>query len=965
MNCIKKTSKIISLIIVLSMLLSNITAFAAERVITASGTYWTLYDDGELCVSGGQRLSSSPWKDYYKDIKKITIAKDVTVNESFDFYFNNASGYPNLETVSVEEGNGAFYADEKGVLYSRNKSKLYLFPNASGITEYEIPDSVTRIMGGAFCGNKTLSILSGGKNLETIDTQAFYFASALKSVPLPEGLVSIGNYAFYQCDSLESITIPDSVTKLGSYSFSGCSSAETLVIGIGVTDVPTNAFANCSSLETVILSASAVNFSNYAFNNCTNIRNLYFNGTESDWCRTTTSTSNSSPLYFTENFYIGGKLVTDFVVPLGVETIPARLFHGYKKLKSVTFSDTVTTINNSSFRGCSNLESVAISDSVTVIENFAFENCTKLSDIRNSQNLESLGIDVFENTAYCSDPANWDNGFLYLGNCLLEVDKDKISSDCKLYSKTRLIAKNAFMSCDKLKSVTLNSGVKHISSGAFHDCQNLESVFLPEGLKTISEQTFSYCSSLQEIKIPESVETIGGGAFSYTALTSLEIPGNVKILSPTLVAQCENFEEFILNEGLEEICENAFITCHFSSISIPSTVKKIEYNAFFASEITDIYYGNTKAEWKRATNGKGVDGITVHYTLKNDDESVIIQHTDSNFDYEAGNIHLDVFEPTAINIKTYRNGFYLRNQLNPIKLLNIKIVDGDGNSIQPLSGEYITLKIKAPEEFKETVLSIIGVEGEIDFETVEYANGIFTYELNGKKETVLLPEEKGEEFRVVHWFTDSVDFGDYESFRADRLVVLDGYIILETNHFSEYAVCTEYVPEYTITFDTDGGTEIAPITLEYGEAITPPANPEKEGYTFIGWSPEIPETMPANDITVVAQYEKNEEPADPDAPTAKVTGIKVINLPNKTQYSYKDKSLDLSGIALKVMYSDGKSEIITDTDMLKAYGFNASSVGTKTITVSYGGYTDEFEITVSYTWWQMIIRILFLGFLWY
>ncbi len=960
MNCIKKYSKIISFIIVLSMLLSNITAFAAEHEIKASGTYWTLYDDGELYIADKQ-LSASPWKDYYKDIKKITIAKDVTINESFDFYLNYSVGYPNLEAVSVEEGNGAFYADEKGVLYSRNQKKLYLFPNASGITEYEIPDSVTRIMCGAFCGNKTLNILSGGKNLETIEHHAFYFASALKSFPLSEGLESIGDYAFYQCNSLESIIIPDSVTNLDRYSFSGCSSAETLIIGKGVTNIPTNAFANCSNLETVTLSATAIDFSNYAFNNCTNIRDLYFNGTEGDWCRTQTSDSSSSPLYFTENFYIGGKLVTDFVVPSGIETVSVGLFRGYEKLKSVTFSDTVTTIGNSAFRACSNLESVVISDSVTVIGNYAFEKCTKLSDIRNSQNLESLGIDAFENTAYCSDPANWDNGFLYIGNCLLKVDKDKISSDCRLYSKTRLIAMYVFESCDKLKSVTLNSGVKHISSGAFYNCKNLESVFLPEGLETIGNQAFSYCSSLQQIRIPESVEIIDGGAFSYTALTSLEIPGNVKVLSPTVVAQCENFEELILNEGLETICENAFITCRFSSIDIPSTVKKIEYNAFFASEITDIYYGNSKAEWKRATDGISIDGVTVHYTLKNDDESVIIQHTDSNFNYEAGNIHLDVFEPTAINIKTYRNGFYLRNQLNPIKLLNIKIVDGDGNSIQPLSDEYITLKIKAPEEFKETVLSIIGAEGEIDFETVEYANGIFTYELNGKKETALLTEEEEEDFRVIHWFTDSVDFGDYESFRADRLVVLDSYIIFRTNHFSEYAVCTEFDPEetFTITFNTDGGSEIAPIALEYGAAVTPPADPIKEGYTFIGWLPEIPETMPAKDITVVAQYEKNEIPA------ATVTGIKIISLPNKTKYTYKVDSFELSGIAVEEMYSDGTSKIITDTALLKAYGFSVDSVGTKTITVLYGNYTDDFEITVSYSWWQMIIRILLLGFLWY
>ena len=63
---------------------------------------------------------------------------------------------------------------------------------------------------------------------------------------------------------------------------------------------------------------------------------------------------------------------------------------------------------------------------------------------------------------------------------------------------------------------------------------------------------------------------------------------------------------------------------------------------------------------------------------------------------------------------------------------------------------------------------------------------------------------------------------------------------------------------YTITFDTAGGSEIAPITQEYGTHITSPANPTREGYTFKGWDKEIPETMPAENITVKAQWEINQ-----------------------------------------------------------------------------------------------------------
>ena len=85
-----------------------------------------------------------------------------------------------------------------------------------------------------------------------------------------------------------------------------------------------------------------------------------------------------------------------------------------------------------------------------------------------------------------------------------------------------------------------------------------------------------------------------------------------------------------------------------------------------------------------------------------------------------------------------------------------------------------------------------------------------------------------------------------------------------TSQYDKTENCTLYaqwkINQYTITFDTVGGSEIAPITQDYGTEITAPAAPTREGYTLVGWDNEIPETMPAENITITAQWEDIEKP---------------------------------------------------------------------------------------------------------
>ncbi|MBQ3006312.1 MAG: leucine-rich repeat protein [Clostridia bacterium] len=92
------------------------------------------------------------------------------------------------------------------------------------------------------------------------------------------------------------------------------------------------------------------------------------------------------------------------------------------------------------------------------------------------------------------------------------------------------------------------------------------------------------------------------------------------------------------------------------------------------------------------------------------------------------------------------------------------------------------------------------------------------------------------------------------------------------------------------------------------------------------------------------------------------TGLK--KAPAKLSYYYKEE-LDLSGIELSIINPDGTAETVTDTSEMKVSGYDPTKIGEQTVTVEYEGETVEFKVTVRYAWWQWIIRILLLGFLWY
>ena len=221
-----------------------------------------------------------------------------------------------------------------------------------------------------------------------------------------------------------------------------------------------------------------------------------------------------------------------------------------------------------------------------------------------------------------------------------------------------------------------------------------------------------------------------------------------------------------------------------------------------------------------------------------------------------------------------------------------------GSEIAPITQDYGT-KITTPADPTRKGYTFKGWDKEIP-ETMPAENMTVKAQWEINQYTITFDTNGGSEIAPI-----TQDYGTKITTPADP--TRKGYTfkgwdkeIPETMPAENMTVKAQWeINQYTITFDTNGGSEIAPITQDYGTKITTPADPTRKGYTFKGWDKEIPETMPAENMTVKAQWEINQYTITFDtnggseiAPITQDYGTKITTPADPTRKGYTFKGWD-------------------------------------------------------------------------
>ena len=430
---------------------------------------------------------------------KAVKLRNVLLGPSVDTIEDGAFGGNNdLAAFDVDPANPNYAADN-GVIYTKNKEELVLFP-AGKAGEYTTLPTTKKIRNRAFYYAQKVTKVTFNSNLEIIDNDAFQATTKLANITFeaPAKIKTIGTFAF-QGSGLTELNIPASL-EVVSWSAFGSTKLKKVTVADG------------SQLQSI---------NEGAFNGCKDLEEFTFEGS---------STLNK----IQKDAFSGDDKLKSFVIPEKVTVLERGAFNGASGLETITFKQpaTMTVIGEGAFQYAKALKRIELPSTVTTISKDAFNTCSSLTEIVVPASVTSIDPTGFQECAklekFTVDKNN--NVYSSVDGFLLSKDKTILKSFPPAKANTyytmlpptiETIGKQAFYYVQALENVTIPEKVKKIEDFAFDRVGNLNTIaFLGKTpITNVAPSAFNP-ANVDKSKIDLSVRKDAKAAFDNDALWS-------------------------------------------------------------------------------------------------------------------------------------------------------------------------------------------------------------------------------------------------------------------------------------------------------------------------------------------------------------------------------------------------------------------------------------------------------------
>lgn len=824
--------------------------------------------------------------------------------EKFEFAFNNV--FNHLEKITVSDDNPYFSSDNKGILYNKDKTKLILCPRKSPLTVITIASTVKEIGAYAFSANSNIKTVTIPSNVETIRFGAFD-SSNITKVTINEGLKHLGDCVFHSCLSLSSVTLPESLEYIGwdafvytpfiknaeaydedgvfyygDYLLASFPDSEKTYYEIkeGTRLVAGAALIRWNSLEEVVIPKSAEFVNGCAFSACENLQKITAaSGSEN-------FSTVDGVLYSKDKTvlicYPAGKDNICYSVPQGVTKINEWAFLYAVNLRNVNVPVTVTEIGACVFDtiGSSNIqyiryegtkaqwEEINIADDPDthstllcvakygkkVYNSYSDENHDLESHVMTAPTCVYTGKEVYT----CSCGYQYIVTLPALGHTPDEEYTVITEADCTTREELKLYCSV----CDKCLETKFNPELGH------------EKVFV-EYLEPTCELvggTLYKCERCEKEIFEEDQPELG------------HIVSETKIMKE---ATCTT------NGGLYYACERCFepvelIESYEATGHTDGEWKRYKEATCSQQQIDILYCATCKKEVDRVYGDFGEHSYAGEIVDQNCEETMMLYTCTGCGDSYTELVESDgghITEAVTVDPTCTEAGrSYKRCTVCGETVGYITVLDPLGHTFE----ESITKDATCSEEGLKAKTCIVcdEVEEEVipkishTFGSWEYAGGntfsgkcsvcgdsfdsievdisldtteIKIYNRTSKKITASVTENITDEIEYVS--SDDtvavVDSNGKVTGRGPGNAVITARI-KDTDISAECNV-TILARSFGIEWISDGET-IDYYFVEEGSTIEAPEAPEKAGYVFVGWSPEIPDVMPAQSLAFTAVY---------------------------------------------------------------------------------------------------------------